>query len=114
MAAVGAPLPNIDTLTRSGLMMTLNYSQPSCTPSRAAFQTGRLPQRTGQIRPTAAGEKTQQDAGIQSMREGKKLLKELESLRNDLAHSQDINHSNWNAIITFSKRLEKNIDKNSS
>lgn len=39
--------------------MTSGYSQPSCTPSRAAFQTGRLPQRTGQTRPTAAGEKAQ-------------------------------------------------------
>ncbi|RKX36593.1 MAG: arylsulfatase [Verrucomicrobia bacterium] len=58
-AAVGAPTPNMDALARSGLLMTSCYSQPSCTPSRAAFQTGRLPQRTGQTRPTAAGEKAQ-------------------------------------------------------
>ena len=58
-AAVGAPTPHIDNLAKSGLMMTSCYSQPSCTPSRAAFQTGRLPQRTGQTRPTAAGEVAQ-------------------------------------------------------
>ena len=58
-AAIGAPTPNIDNLARNGLMMTSAYSQPSCTPSRAAFQTGRLPQRTGQTRPTAAGEEAQ-------------------------------------------------------
>lgn len=55
-AAVGAPTPNMDSLAASGLRMTSCYSQPSCTPSRAAWQTGRLPQRTGLTRPTAAGE----------------------------------------------------------
>lgn len=48
-----------------------------------------------------------QDIGIQSINEGQKALKELESLRNNLAHSQDIIHSNWNAIVIFSKRLHK-------
>jgi len=55
-AAIGAPTPNIDKLAHQGLMLTSAYSQPSCTPTRAAFQTGRLPQRSGQTRPTAAGE----------------------------------------------------------
>ncbi|MEH6649395.1 MAG: sulfatase-like hydrolase/transferase [Motiliproteus sp.] len=59
-AAIGAPTPNIDALANGGLLMTSGYSQPSCTPSRAAFQTGRLPQRSGQTRPTAAGEKAQE------------------------------------------------------
>jgi arylsulfatase len=57
-AAIGAPTPNIDRLARNGLMMTSAYSQPSCTPTRAAWQTGRLPQRSGLTRPTAAGEET--------------------------------------------------------
>lgn len=60
-AAIGAPTPNIDSLAHDGLMMTSSYSQPACTPTRAAWQTGRLPQRSGLVRPTAAGEKT---AGI--------------------------------------------------
>ena len=55
-AAVGAPTPNMDSLARTGLLMTSAYSQPSCTPSRGAWQTGRLPQRNGLTRPTAAGE----------------------------------------------------------
>ena len=44
-AAVGAPTPNMDRLAAEGLKMTSAYSQPSCTPSRAALLTGRLPQR---------------------------------------------------------------------
>jgi arylsulfatase A-like enzyme len=58
-SAIGAPTPNMDAMANGGLLMTSAYSQPSCTPSRAAFQTGRLPQRTGQTRPTAAGEEAQ-------------------------------------------------------
>jgi len=46
-----------------------------------------------------------EDMGIQSIKEGQKALKELESLRNNLAHSQDIIHSNWNAIVMFSERI---------
>lgn len=56
--SIGAPTPNIDHLAHSGLMMTSAYSQPSCTPTRAAWQTGRLPQRSGLTRPTAAGEES--------------------------------------------------------
>lgn len=57
--AMGAATKNMDQLAREGMILTSTYSQPSCTPSRAAFQTGRLPQRTGQTRPTAAGEEAQ-------------------------------------------------------
>ncbi len=56
--ALGAPTPNIDALAATGLRMTSAYSQPACTPTRAAWQTGRLPQRTGLTRPTAAGEES--------------------------------------------------------
>ena len=45
-------------------MLTSTYSQPSCTPTRAAFQTGRLPQRNGQTRPTAAGESARKTSEI--------------------------------------------------
>ncbi len=38
--------------------MTSAYSQPACTPTRAAWMTGRLPQRSGLTRPTAAGEES--------------------------------------------------------
>ena len=61
--ALGAPTPNIDALAARGLRMTSAYSQPACTPTRAAWQTGRLPQRTGLTRPTAAGEENAGMAG---------------------------------------------------
>ena len=62
-AAIGAPTPNIDRLAASGMRLTSSYSQPSCTPTRAAMLTGRLPQRTGLTRPTATGEKSGGMAG---------------------------------------------------
>jgi arylsulfatase len=50
--ALGAPTPNIDRLAREGLKLTSTYSQPSCTPTRAALNTGRLPVRSGLLRPS--------------------------------------------------------------
>jgi arylsulfatase A-like enzyme len=41
------PTPNIDRIAREGMLFTDHYSQPTCTPSRAAFFTGQLPIRTG-------------------------------------------------------------------
>ncbi|KAA1174454.1 sulfatase-like hydrolase/transferase [Marinobacter salinexigens] len=54
--AVGAATPNIDRLAEQGLKLTSTYSQPTCTPTRAAMMTGRLPARTGLTRPTLTGE----------------------------------------------------------
>jgi arylsulfatase A-like enzyme len=56
-AVVGAATPNIDRLANQGLMMTSVYSQPTCTPTRSAILTGRLPVRTGLTRPILAGDK---------------------------------------------------------
>jgi len=55
--AVGAPTPHIDRLAAGGLRLTSCYSEPSCTPSRAALLTGRLPMRHGLQRPPMYGEK---------------------------------------------------------
>ncbi|MEA3275719.1 MAG: sulfatase-like hydrolase/transferase, partial [Pseudomonadota bacterium] len=55
--AVGAATPNIDRLAREGLQLTSTYSQPTCTPTRSAMITGRLPIRTGLYRPILAGDK---------------------------------------------------------
>lgn len=41
------PTPNIDRIARQGMLFTDHYSQPTCTPGRAAFLTGQLPIRTG-------------------------------------------------------------------
>ncbi len=54
--AVGAPTPAIDELAREGLMLTSTYAQPTCTPTRAAILTGRIPTRSGLTRPTLSGE----------------------------------------------------------
>lgn len=54
--AVGAPTPKMDMLARQGLRLTSAYSQPTCTPTRAAILTGRIPTRSGLTRPTLSGE----------------------------------------------------------
>jgi arylsulfatase A-like enzyme len=43
----GMPTPNIDKLAAEGMMFHSFYAQPSCTPGRAAMQTGRFPNRSG-------------------------------------------------------------------
>lgn len=43
----GMPTPNFDRLADEGMMFTNFYGQPSCTPGRAAIQTGRIPNRSG-------------------------------------------------------------------
>ncbi|WP_309720919.1 sulfatase-like hydrolase/transferase [Armatimonas sp.] len=41
------PTPNIDRLAKSGAVCTSGYVTPMCAPTRAAFLTGRYPQRFG-------------------------------------------------------------------
>jgi len=43
----GMPTPNIDRLAAEGMTFFTFYAQPSCTPGRAAVQTGRIPNRSG-------------------------------------------------------------------
>jgi len=43
----GMPTPNIDRMAEEGMTMFSFYAQPSCTPGRAAMQTGRIPNRSG-------------------------------------------------------------------
>ena len=43
----GMPTPNIDRLANQGMTFFSFYAQPSCTPGRAAMQTGRIPNRSG-------------------------------------------------------------------
>lgn len=53
---IGAPTPNMDRLAANGLKLLSVYSQPTCTPTRAALMTGRIPTRSGLTRPTLSGE----------------------------------------------------------
>lgn len=55
-AAIGAATPHMDQLAADGLKLTGVYSQPTCTPTRSAMLTGRLPARTGLTRPILAGD----------------------------------------------------------
>jgi len=43
----GMPTPNIDRMADEGITLFSFYAQPSCTPGRAAMQTGRIPNRSG-------------------------------------------------------------------
>lgn len=43
----GTPTPNLDQLAEDGIKFLQHYSEPSCTPTRVALMTGRLPVRTG-------------------------------------------------------------------
>ena len=43
----GMPTPNIDRMAADGMTLFSFYAQPSCTPGRAAMQTGRIPNRSG-------------------------------------------------------------------
>jgi arylsulfatase A-like enzyme len=43
----GMPTPNLDKLADQGMTFFSFYAQPSCTPGRAAMQTGRIPNRSG-------------------------------------------------------------------
>lgn len=43
----GMPTPNIDRMAKEGMTFYSFYAQASCTPGRAAIQTGRVPNRSG-------------------------------------------------------------------
>jgi arylsulfatase A-like enzyme len=43
----GMPTPNIERMANEGMTFFSFYAQPSCTPGRAAIQTGRIPNRSG-------------------------------------------------------------------
>lgn len=54
--ARGMQTPNFDRLAKEGMVFTNYYGQPSCTPGRAAIQTGRIPNRSGMTTVAFQGE----------------------------------------------------------
>lgn len=52
----GMPTPNIDQMAAAGMTFFSFYAQPSCTPGRAAIQTGRIPNRSGMTTVAFQGE----------------------------------------------------------
>jgi arylsulfatase len=52
----GMATPNFDRLASEGMTFFSFYAQPSCTPGRAAMQTGRIPNRSGMTTVAFQGE----------------------------------------------------------
>src|SRR6516162_8577374 len=52
----GMPTPNLDRMADEGMTFMTFYAQPSCTPGRAAMQTGRIPNRSGMTTVTFQGQ----------------------------------------------------------
>ncbi|MCP4397911.1 MAG: sulfatase-like hydrolase/transferase [bacterium] len=54
----GYKTPRISTLAKEGMSLQRMYTEPSCTPTRVAMMTGRIPTRTGMVeaKATVSGE----------------------------------------------------------
>ncbi len=54
----GYKTPNISAFAKEGMSLQRMYTEPSCTPTRVAMMTGRLPTRTGMVeaKATVSGE----------------------------------------------------------
>jgi hypothetical protein len=54
-------------------------------------------------------EETMEMMGLESRRSAKKVIREMESLRNNLAHAQDIVTYDWGQIVRLTHRLEETL-----
>ena len=54
-------------------------------------------------------EETLKMMGLESRRSAKKVIREMESLRNNLAHAQDIVTYDWGQIVRLTNRLEETL-----
>ena len=118
--AVGAATPNIDRLAREGLKLNSAYSQPTCTPTRSAILTGRLPARTGLTRPILAGDRITRnpwadelslarllgDAGYRTVLTGKWHVGEAEGMR-----PQDVGFDEYYGYYPAQKERSQAFDK---
>lgn len=119
-AAIGAATPNIDRLAKEGIKLTSVYSQPTCTPTRSAILTGRLPCRTGLTRPILAGDvltknpwadeislpKILSASGYQTVLSGKWHIGELEGMR-----PPEIGFDEWLGWYAAEKEISQSYDK---
>ena len=119
-AAIGAATPNIDQLAHEGIKLTSTYAQPTCTPTRSAILTGRLPVRTGLTRPILAGDKITKnpwadeislakllsDAGYKTVLSGKWHVGEAVGMR-----PQDVGFDEFYGYYQAEKELTQAFDK---
>lgn len=118
-AAIGAATPNMDKLAREGLKLTSCYSQHTCTPTRSAILTGRLPVRTGLTRPILAGDKITKnpwadeislpkllgDAGYATLLTGKWHIGESEGMR-----PHDVGFDEFYGYYPAQKEISQGVD----
>ncbi|MGE0054371.1 MAG: arylsulfatase [Hyphomicrobium sp.] len=118
--AIGAATPNIDRLAREGLRLTSAYSQATCTPTRSAILTGRLPVRTGLTRPILAGDKITKnpwadeislpkilsDSGYATILSGKWHVGESVGMR-----PHDIGFDEFYGFYEAEKEISQGVDK---
>ena len=118
-AVAGASTPNIDKLAASGLKLTSCYAQQTCTPTRSAILTGRLPVRTGLTRPILAGDKISRnpwadevslpkllsDAGYFTLLTGKWHVGESEGMR-----PHDIGFDEYYGYYPAQKEVSQRVD----
>jgi arylsulfatase A-like enzyme len=117
---IGAPTPTIDKMAAGGLKLLSTYSQPTCTPSRAALMTGRIPTRSGLTRPTLSGETPKvnpwasevttaallSDAGYRTALSGKWHLGEGEN-----AHPHEVGYDEYYGILSVISDISQQVDK---
>ncbi|MEN9597998.1 MAG: hypothetical protein RL596_309 [Bacteroidota bacterium] len=118
--AIGAATPTMDKLAYNGLKLTSTYSQPTCTPTRSAILTGRLPCRTGLIRPIIAGDKLSKnpwadeislpkllsDGGYKTYLSGKWHIGELEGMR-----PFEVGFDEYYGFYAAEKEITQSFDK---
>ena len=118
-AAIGAATPNIDKLAAEGLKLTSAYSQHTCTPTRSAILTGRLPVRTGLTRPILAGDQITKnpwadelslptllrEAGYNTLLTGKWHIGEAEGMR-----PHDVGFDEFYGYYPAQKEISQGVD----
>jgi arylsulfatase len=117
---IGAPTPTIDKMAAGGLKLLSTYSQPTCTPSRAALMTGRIPTRSGLTRPTLSGETPKvnpwasevttaallSEAGYRTALSGKWHLGESEDSR-----PHEVGYDEYYGILSVVSDISQQVDK---
>ncbi|HCP54890.1 MAG: arylsulfatase [Pseudomonadaceae bacterium] len=117
---IGAPTPQIDSLAAGGLKLLNTYAQPTCTPTRAALNTGRIPTRSGLTRPTLSGEvlkvnpwaeeittaKLLSDAGYRTAMSGKWHLGDA-----DGSYPNQVGYDEYYGILSVISDFSQQLDK---